>query len=332
MALSFVATVRARSITDMAGRSMTVPDRIERVVSFDPKTNAILFPVAGELMVARGMSGSAAMHGGGAANMKYISDKFLNTKAIDANNIEEIMRMKPDIVIIGVFLSSGANVSRYQNMSERSQIPFVIIDLDLEKLDDSLIFLGELLDKEDIAVQCADFVRTVYSIAADCRNMTPLQGNVYLATRSAGLISAPANTTHTQVFALLNIPVVTKGELNAQGFTTVSIEQVIAWNPDYIFCLGSGESNPYRHILKSGIWRGIRAVKQRQIYSVPSDPYPWIDMPPSVNRIPGIIWLANIFYGRQAEQTMQDITTFYRLFYQYELTEKEYKKLIINYL
>jgi iron complex transport system substrate-binding protein len=317
---------RAREIVDMAGARMTVPDRIERIVSYDPKTTALLYAVAGDMLIARGAGGGSAMHGK-MTTVKFIADDYLNIKEIDAANVEEVMRRRPDIVVFGVNLTDAPDLSRYRNYAERSGIALVIVDLELTKLDKSLLFLGELLDRSDKARRCADFITNIYAMAAECRSQTPKAGSAYLAARSTGLMSAPENTSHTQVFTLLNISIVVEGALNAHGFTQVSLEQVLAWNPSFIFCIGAESANPYRTILKSGAWRTVKAVRERQVYRVPSDPFPWIDMPPSVNRIAGVIWLANIFYGRSNEETKHDITQFYRLFYNYELTDKDYNSI-----
>jgi iron complex transport system substrate-binding protein len=292
------------------------------VVSFDPKTNVLLFPIAGDLLVAKGIGGM--IHG---ASMKYISKDFLSTKDIDTNNAEEVIRMQPDIIVLGINLAANISIERYDLFSGKINIPVVVVDLDLKQLDKSIDFLGELLNRTDDARLCSRFVRSIYALSDECKEKAPAPGSVYLANRSTGLLSASENTTHTQVFTYMNIPVVTKGDLDPRGFTPVSIEQVMVWNPDYIFCLGSGESNPYRNILKSGVWRRIKAVGEQRVYNVPATPYPWIDMPPSVNRLPGIIWLAYLFYGLPAERTEKEIREFYRIFYRYELSEKEYKDL-----
>lgn len=150
-----------------------------------------------------------------------------------------------------------------------------------------------------------------------------------MANETGGLRTAPNGSRHAQIFDIMNVDNAAYTRLNAKGFGTASMEQVIIWNPDYIFCLGKGEQSPYRTILKSALWQSITAVKQRKVYFIPSEPYPWFDMPPSVNRIAGLIWFNEIFYGQSHEQTRNKIEEFYRIFYMYELSDREYEHLFV---
>jgi len=53
-------------------------------------------------------------------------------------------------------------------------------------------------------------------------------------------------------------------------------------------------------------------------------------MPPSVNRLLGLIWFSNLFYGQSDQVTREKVKNFYRLFYKYNLTDKEYAALFIK--
>jgi hypothetical protein len=43
------------------------------------------------------------------------------------------------------------------------------------------------------------------------------------------------------------------------------------------------------------VWQAVPAVSNKRVYLAPTVPFGWIDGPPSVNRLIGLAWLANIF-------------------------------------
>ena len=310
----------ARQITDMAGRKVTIPDKINRVIPYDNKTNVMLYPVAGQLMVAK----ARAME---SPDLKYITKSYLQLQEIDTKNAEEVLKLKPDLIVVAAFIDDGESLSQYITFSDKTHIPLVVVDLELMKLDKSFEFLGKVLNKSDEAAKFTDFTRSVY---ADIKKMTAtkkVMTKAYLANDNDGLRTAPKGSRHEQLFHVMGIENVAAAPLDMKGFSIISIEQMMVWNPDYIFCMGKAQNSPYRTVLKSALWQGISAVKNKKVYYVPSEPFIWFDMPPSINRLLGIIWFSEIFYNQSPQITRNKIKEFYRLFYRYMLTDKEYDNL-----
>jgi len=310
----------ARQITDMAGRKVIIPDRITRVIPYDNKTNPMLFAVAGNLMICK----ARAMEN---PNLKFISKDFLRLREIDTHNVEEMLGLKPDFVLVAAF--ADEDVSRYTAVSKQTGIPFVIVDLELMKLDKSFEFLGQLLGKETEAATCVNMIRSIYTDMEKYKKGKRVPGKAYLANNADGLRTAPTTSNHAQVFDVMGIPNAAKAQLDAKGFSAVSMEQVLVWNPESIFAIGKAESSPYRTILKSALWRNVTAVKSKRVFYVPCEPYLWFDMPPSVNRLLSLIWFSDIFYGQPNELTKQKVMDFYRIIYKYNLTDSEYKSLYV---
>ena len=63
-------------------------------------------------------------------------------------------------------------------------------------------------------------------------------------------------------------------------------------------------------------WSGIRAVRASRVYLAPLVPFPWLDFPPSINRLIGLRWLGRILYpDRFAGDLRQEAREFYTAFY-----------------
>jgi iron complex transport system substrate-binding protein len=318
--LGSVVSIQARQITDMAGRKVVVPDRVSRVLPYDNKTNVLLFSVAGSLMIAKARSMESP-------SLKYISKTFLRLREFDPANAEEVLRLKPDLLVVGAFVGDPDDVARYVAFSKKVQVPLVVVNLELMSLDKSYDFLGNLLGKKAEANTCSQLIRNIYRDAQSAKRGRRVAGKAYVANDNDGLRTVPVGSNHGQLFEEMDIPNVAKVSLNTKGFAQVSMEQLLMWNPDYIFCIGKSASSPYRTIIKSALWHQVTAVKSKHVFFVPSEPYLWFDMPPSVNRLLGLAWFSELFYGQSEEKTRGCVKDFYRIFYQYNLTDKEYAGL-----
>lgn len=114
------------------------------------------------------------------------------------------------------------------------------------------------------------------------------------------------------------------------------MEQILSWNPKVVL-LADRIHSAYPtmkfpvELLKSlgGSWRFIDAVKDNRVYFVPCKPYNWLDMPPSVNRIIGILWLGNLLYPQRFKVDIRkEIKEFFNLFYDFKLTDKKLDEIL----
>jgi len=62
---------------------------------------------------------------------------------------------------------------------------------------------------------------------------------------------------------------------------------------------------------------------------MPGGPYNWMDQPPSVNQVLGVIWLAHLLYPDVFQYDMAAKTRqFYELFYHCELADAQVEALL----
>ena len=75
----------------------------------------------------------------------------------------------------------------------------------------------------------------------------------------------------------------------------------------------------------------MTAVKEHRVFEVPSSPYNWMDRPPSVQRILGILWAGNLVYPELYDYDMVKKTQeYYQLFYGCQLSKKDAEALLEN--
>jgi iron complex transport system substrate-binding protein len=145
-----------------------------------------------------------------------------------------------------------------------------------------------------------------------------------LRARPPGFETAAPGSINAESLDRLGVRNVAAG--SGGGLSTVSLEQVLAWNPDVILTL-----DPTFHaaVGQDPSWRGVRAVREGHVHLVPLVPFPWVDFPPSVNRVIGLRWLGHVLYPDAFPGGMRDeARAFYGLFYHRVPDERQLDSLL----
>lgn len=319
--LFYFGNSSAKTIIDMVGRSVEIPDNIERILPYDVKMSLLLFPVASHEMVAKALLP-------GSKKAPFIADEYNRMPEVDLKNIEAVMMSNPQLILAGCYHSDN-NYAKYEKLQKRINIPVVIVNLSIDALDETYAFFGQLLGDTLSCNRCARYLKDVYAKTKDAVCECGVnRSSVYYSIGSSGLMTDPVNSKHTEIFDYLKLNNVAKVAIPTGGHVKVNMEQVLIWNPDYIFTAGfKADNNAFEMMSVSPKWKTIAAVENSQVYKVPSLPFGWFDHPPSVNRIPGLIWLTHVFYHLPADEAEKQIVEFYKLFYHYELSSSEYLSL-----
>ena len=70
------------------------------------------------------------------------------------------------------------------------------------------------------------------------------------------------------------------------------------------------------------------AVDGGRVMGTPQYPFNWFDRPPTVNRLIGLVWLAEELYPDIYEYDLSaEVTEFFKLFYGVEVTEEQISTL-----
>lgn len=137
-----------------------------------------------------------------------------------------------------------------------------------------------------------------------------------------------SGTIHAQIYELVGgVVVADAGDTKIQqGGGTVSMEQLLVWDPDVIlFAAGS----IYDTAAEDPAWNALTAIREGRYYEIPTEPYNWLGRPPGPNRMIGIRWLGNLLYPELFDHDMeQEIRTYFQLFYHYDLSGQEVQSLL----
>jgi iron complex transport system substrate-binding protein len=319
------AGAQRRVVVDSAGRRVEVPNQVRRVFTAGGPASIFVFTLAPDTMLgwARPLT---------ADERPWLPDRYGELPALgrltgrgNTANVEVVLAARPDVVLD--FGSVGATyVSLADRVQEQTKIPYLLLDGTLSATPRAYFLAGDLLGVADRGGELARYVEDILS-DVDRRVASVPAGRrptVYYARGPRGLETAAPGSINAESLDRLGARNVAAG--SGTGLLTVSLEQVLAWDPDVILTLDAGF---HAGVKSDPAWRGVRAVRDGRVYLAPLLPFPWIDAPPSVNRVIGLRWLGRVLYpdvfsGHLREETR----AFYGLFYHRQPDERQLDSLL----
>jgi len=317
-----------RTITDMAGRQVEIPDEITKVYGVNNNATYILYTLVPDKIIGWNVKLSEE-------SKVYILDAYRDLPVLGAlygnatkASPEEILAHNPQLIVMSDRVATKKCISAAEELQNTLEIPVIVIENSLSSYDDAYSLLGEVFDEEERAAELSAYYLDSYEFAEQHAPDQADQVNVYYARSDNGLGTDFSGSYHTELLDLIgakNVAIDTSDTENSQS-GKVTNEQVIQWNPDYIIVgqMGAEESNIRDVLLEDERWSNIKAVTEGQVYSIPNKPFNWFDRPPSVNRIIGIKYLGHLLYPEiYTEDPAENIKDFFALFYQYELSDEQ---------
>ncbi len=326
LCLATAAGTSARTVTDSAGRTVEVPDRIDKVFAAGPPASILLYMVAPQKMTGWPNPPTAE-------ERPYIAAPYRDLPALGrltgrggTANLEVVLKSRPDL-ILDFGSVRDTYVSLADNVQEQTKIPYVLIDGRFEATPAAIRLLGDVLGVRETAEKQAKYAEGVFAeIDAVVKATPPAQRpRVYLARGPDGLETGVIGSINTEIIERAGGRNVAEAA-GQRGLVRMSMEQVIVADPEIVI---TWDRNFFDRVFKDPLWTGIKAVREKRVYLSPTAPFGWIDRPPSLNRVIGLRWLAGLFYPDKLAGDLRETTrAFYRLFYHVDPSDAELELLI----
>lgn len=108
--------------------------------------------------------------------------------------------------------------------------------------------------------------------------------------------------------------------------TTVTVEQVLAWDPEVIL-LGNFDNATPQDVYNDPRWRSLRAVRSKRVYKAPMGGVRWD--PPGEESVLTWMWLANLLHPDRFSYDIRGETrAHYRFLYNYALSDAQLDKIL----
>lgn len=319
----------SREFTDSLGRTVTLPEKIGKLAMSGPMTQIYVFPLCPELLAGFSTAFSEDAE-------KYIPEEYLKLPELGqlyggkgTMNLEALLAAAPDVVV-DVGEAKDGMAEDLDKLTEQTGIPFVHINATIASTPEAYRMMGELIGNSAKAEQLAAWCEKTLAAVNGCMERVDADGarkNVIYCLGPKGLNVLADGSFHAQIVSLcaknaakLDSPV-PHGDGNE-----IDMEQLILWDPDVILFQ---HNSVYGEVGTSKIWCQLRAVKDGEYYEIPCGPYGWISSPPAVQCYLGMLWLTDTLYPEYTDYDLQvEITDYYRLFYNYELSDADYTDLV----
>lgn len=249
------------TVTDMAGREITIDKPVEKAVALTAADCEIIFALgAEEALVGRG------------AYCDY-PPEVTDIPSVESGfetNIEQIIDLEPDVLFLGTMAQTQEQVEQL----EKAGIKVVVSDAQtIEGTYECIRVIGEVMGKQPEADKIiSDMQATFAEIEANKLDGTK---SVYFETSPLqwGLYSAGKGTFMDEIAQMMGLKNIFG---DVEGWPQISEEQVIERNPDYIVTVtmynGEGPT-PDEEIANRAGWQDITAVKNLDILFYPDNEF-----------------------------------------------------------
>lgn len=318
---------KVRNFIDSAGREVEIPTEINKIAVTGVPAQLVLFSLCPDKMVGLARDFTEG-------NKKYLKEDYQNMEVFGqfygknaSLNMEALLKAEPDI-IIDIGEKKDSIVEDMNGIQKQIGIPVVFVEASLENYDKTYELLGQLLNMEEEAKILAQYASDTIIQAKKVSSELKQKKSVYMALGENGLSTNARGSYHAQILDLIGAENAADVQKNSKGGgTEVSLEQLLLWNPDVVITY---DEDTYQMILSDASWANLDAVKNKQVYKVPTEPFNVVSDPPSVNRLIGIHWLGHLLYPEQYDFSAEKMIDFSDLFYHTSLTEENAETILLH--
>lgn len=311
-------TVEPIAVVDVIGREVSFENPATKLVgTHNPTLNAaVVLGGGGKYLVG---FGNKSM---GRGLYEKVIDGFNEMPEVGKGsniNLESVIATGADLVILP---------KRHQDLVpqfEEAKIPVLVILDSTESFDtvkQTLTLLGTVLGESEKAEKVNSFIDTQIENAQTLLKDTTTKPSVVFLGSSSALSVAPGSMIQTSLIEAGGGVNAVSGVEGVGGFVDVSIEQIIAWNPEVIW-YPTYANYTADDLLNDPAWSSISAIQNKRVYAFPSNLEPW-DQPTAALAL-GLDWaLYNLHPDLYSfEALMKDVDEFYTMVYDKTFTAEQ---------
>lgn len=326
---------KTRTITDHAGNTIEVPEKIERIVIDQiPILSTYMAYHHGKAPYIVGYAGSLKQVISNTV-LKDIAPELLdsqNTVQSQSDiNIEEIMKLKPDVIFY-----NASNKEHYETL-KKTGIPcvgFATVGTNgpADPIDRYAQWLKLLEDVFGENGKTDDFIKAGQDIVKDVEDRI---SKIDDSKKPTGVIlwkyvQGVPMVAGKGVFGdfWLNRIGVKNLANETKGFAKVSIEQFYQWNPDILYLDGPGllditTKDVFENSVEGINFSNMKAVKDKKVYNTKLGMWNWFTPNPDGPLV--LAWLAKSTYPEEFKDydLKAMIKDYYKTWYDYELTNEQ---------
>ncbi|WP_222070485.1 iron ABC transporter substrate-binding protein [Azospirillum formosense] len=243
-----------RMVTDSAGRRVAVPERVERVFPAGPPASVVVYMLAPEKLLGWTRAISPP-------ERPFLPDRYADLPELgrltgrgNTVNLETVVAAKPDVVV-DVGSTAPTFVSLADRVQEQTRVPTLLIDGHLADSARTFRTLGTLMGVAERGEELARYAeRTLNDVRRRFDDVPEGKRlKVYMARGPRGLQTGIRGSINVEALDVAGVRNVAAENLGNGGLVNVSMEQVLAWQPDAIVTIDRGF---YESVWTDPLWQG----------------------------------------------------------------------------
>lgn len=317
-ALSLSAAESARSITDMKGVKVSVPEKVEKI--------AALWNANNEIILALGGMDKVVATTDLIKNNKWFEHIYPKLKNLPAAlngkdlQIEELVKLAPDVIIV-------YNKNFQDELIKNGFSAVNLIFRDYPDMEKSIYATAEVIGTDDARKKAEKLANKIHDnsefVTARTKSIPDAKRpKVLHLLGGANLLKIDGTNTIQNTWIKLGGGV---NAINTEGsMIEVSAEEIINANPDIIIVGGNDTDTQIKKIKEHPAFSGSNAVKNGKIYGNPKGVFSWDRY--GAENVLQILWAAKTIQPDLFKDVDMKVKTkeFYKEFLGHELTDTEY--------
>ena len=317
-ALSLSAAESARSITDMQGVKVSVPEKVEKIAALWNANNEIILALGGmdKVVATTDLIKTNKW-------FEHIYPKLKNLPAaLNGKDlqIEELVKLAPDVIIV-------YNKNFQDELIKNGFSAVNLIFRDYPDMEKSIYATAEVIGTDDARKKAEKLANKIHDnsefVTARTKSIPDAKRpKVLHLLGGANLLKIDGTNTIQNTWIKLGGGV---NAINTEGsMIEVSAEEIINANPDIIIVGGNDTDTQIKKIKEHPAFSGSNAVKNGKIYGNPKGVFSWDRY--GAENVLQILWAAKTIQPDLFKDVDMKVKTkeFYKEFLNHDLSDKEY--------
>lgn len=311
------------TVTDMAGRTVTLPKEINRIATFGSigVINAFVELMGCGDKICNDMTANFTKSDKWAMQYEFapqIKGAPVLQNADGEIQMEKVLALNPDLCLvmskdlIEPLESNGLNV----------------IYFEWKQTDDiktAVTLLGQALGKEDIAKDYLEYFDSMIAEAGKKTSSLTQESKKAVLYGDIDKLTQPHIIAEWWIAAAGGVSVTANSWNNENGSCVYTQEDILKWNPDVMITT----SAPMKDTITSdSLYSDITAVKNGSIYCIPTVAHVWGNR--TVEQPLTVFWTMNKLYPdlEKTDDLKEKISYFYSHFFQYNLSDAQLSSFV----
>lgn len=301
------------TVVDHLGRTVTITEVPEKIVSgYYISTSAVVaLGLEDKLVGIEAKANSRPIYSLAAPQLLELP----NVGTAKEFDLEGCIALEPDLVILPKKLKD-----QIETLEDMGITVIGVNPEDQESLEEMITMIATLtgVDKDKELFYYYSTKEIELENAYGDETEKP---KVYLAGNSSFLSTATAKMYQNDMIEIAGGTNVAS-DIDDSYWAEISYEQLVQYNPEYIIIVPEAKYTK-EDVMNDANLVGISAIKNKQVYEMPSQFEAWDSPVPS--SILGKAWLTNTLYTKRytKEQFANDVSDFYEKFYDFTVNKEE---------